>query len=176
MFRRAKRPAIRSWSVITTAAGPHVLFYGHYDVQPVDPLSLWEAPPFEPRIVTRPDGAKVIAARGAADDKGQLMTFVEAARAWKAVTGSLPARVSMLLEGEEESGSANLAPFLEANAGELRADRGAGLRHRHVGRGASGDHHLAARAGRRGSRRHLRRPRSSLRHVRRPGAQPDRTF
>ena len=102
--------------------GPHFLFYGHYDVQPVDPLNLWEAPPFEPRIVTRPDGAKVIAARGSADDKGQLMTFVEAARAWKAVSGSLPARVSMLLEGEEESGSVNLAPFMEKNAGELRAD------------------------------------------------------
>ncbi len=102
--------------------GPHLLFYGHYDVQPVDPLDLWEAPPFEPRVVTQPDGTKVIAARGAADDKGQLMTFIEAARAWKAVTGSLPARVSVLLEGEEESGSTNLAPFLEKNAGELTGD------------------------------------------------------
>ncbi len=103
-------------------SGPHLLFYGHYDVQPVDPLELWHAPPFEPRMVTRPDGVKVIAARGAGDDKGQLMTFVEAARAWKAVTGSLPARISVLLEGEEESGSVNLAPFLRQNATELTAD------------------------------------------------------
>jgi acetylornithine deacetylase/succinyl-diaminopimelate desuccinylase-like protein len=102
--------------------GPHALFYAHYDVQPVDPIELWESPPFEPRIVTQPDGRKWIAARGAADDKGQLMTFLEAARAWKAVTGSLPARVTMLLEGEEESGSVNLKPFLQANAAELRAD------------------------------------------------------
>ena len=101
--------------------GPHLLFYGHYDVQPVDPLDLWEAPPFEPKIVKR-DGVEVIAARGAADDKGQLMTFVEAVRAWKAVTGKLPARISMLLEGEEESGSTNLAPFLAANKLELTAD------------------------------------------------------
>ncbi len=101
--------------------GPHLLFYGHYDVQPVDPLDLWEAPPFEPKIVER-DGVEVIAARGAADDKGQLMTFVEAVRAWKAVTGKLPARVSMLLEGEEESGSTNLASFLAANRQELSAD------------------------------------------------------
>ena len=91
-------------------------------MQPVDPLDLWETPPFEPRIVTQPDGRKWIAARGAADDKGQLMTFLEAARAWKAVTGSLPARVTMLLEGEEESGSVNLKPFLKANAAELKAD------------------------------------------------------
>jgi acetylornithine deacetylase/succinyl-diaminopimelate desuccinylase-like protein len=101
--------------------GPHLLFYGHYDVQPVDPLDLWEAPPFQPKVVTR-DGVKVIAARGSADDKGQVMTFVEACRAWKAVTGKLPARVTMLLEGEEESGSINLAPFLSANTDELKAD------------------------------------------------------
>ncbi len=102
--------------------GPHALFYAHYDVQPVDPISLWETPPFEPRIVTRPDGRKVIAARGASDDKGQMMTFIEAVRAWKAVAGKLPARVSLLLEGEEESGSTNLKPFLEANRDELKSD------------------------------------------------------
>ncbi len=102
--------------------GPRLLFYGHYDVQPVDPIDLWNAPPFEPRIVTQADGVEVIAARGAGDDKGQLMTFVEAVRAWKAVTGGLPARVSILLEGEEESGSINLAPFLRDNAAELAGD------------------------------------------------------
>jgi acetylornithine deacetylase/succinyl-diaminopimelate desuccinylase-like protein len=105
-----------------TATGTSVLFYGHYDIQPVDPLELWDHDPFAPSIETRPDGSKFIVARGAADDKGQLMTFVEACRAWKAVTGKLPIPVTILLEGEEESGGANLPPFLEANADELRAD------------------------------------------------------
>ena len=101
---------------------PHVLFYGHYDVQPVDPLSLWDAPPFEPRIATTPDGRKIIVARGACDDKGQVMTFVEALRAFKAVTGSLPLPVTMLIEGEEECGSAHLFDFVKDNAAELRQD------------------------------------------------------
>ncbi len=101
--------------------GPHVLFYGHYDVQPVDPLSEWASPPFEPRIEER-DGRMVIAARGSADDKGQLMTFVEACRAYKTVNGRLPCRVSVIFEGEEESGSPSIVPFLEAHAGELKAD------------------------------------------------------
>ena len=101
---------------------PHVLFYAHYDVQPVDPLELWTHPPFVPEVITASDGRKQIAARGASDDKGQLMTFLEAARAWQAVAGKLPARVTMLLEGEEESGSTNLRPFLEAHRGELAAD------------------------------------------------------
>jgi acetylornithine deacetylase/succinyl-diaminopimelate desuccinylase-like protein len=101
---------------------PRVLFYGHYDVQPVDPLSLWETSPFEPRIATTPDGRKVIVARGASDDKGQIMTFVEALRAFKAVTGSLPIPVTMLIEGEEECGSEHLFDFVKKNAAELRQD------------------------------------------------------
>jgi acetylornithine deacetylase/succinyl-diaminopimelate desuccinylase-like protein len=105
-----------------SAPGAHVLFYGHYDVQPVDPVSLWHTDPFDPQLVSRPDGEQQIVCRGASDDKGQLMTFVEACRAWKAVAGSLPVRVSLLLEGEEESGGKNLPPFIAANVEELRAD------------------------------------------------------
>src|SRR5262249_61417854 len=82
-------------------SGPHVLFYGHYDVQPVDPLDLWETPPFSPRIATTPDGRKIIVARGACPDKGQLMTFVDACRAFKAVTGSLPLSVTAMLHADE---------------------------------------------------------------------------
>lgn len=100
---------------------PHFLFYGHYDVQPVDPLELWDAPPFEPQLQETPVG-KVIRARGAADDKGQLMTFVEACRAWKKVSGGLPANITVFFEGEEESGSPSLIPFMENNIDLLKAD------------------------------------------------------
>ncbi|WGH78328.1 M20/M25/M40 family metallo-hydrolase [Jannaschia ovalis] len=101
--------------------GRHVLFYGHYDVQPVDPLALWNRDPFDPAIEQTARGP-VIRARGASDDKGQLMTFLEACRAWKAETGALPCRITVLLEGEEESGSPSLVPFLRENADELRAE------------------------------------------------------
>jgi acetylornithine deacetylase/succinyl-diaminopimelate desuccinylase-like protein len=101
---------------------PHILFYGHYDVQPVDPLDLWQADPFAPAVRELEPGREVITGRGSADDKGQLMLFVEACRAWKAVHGGLPARITLLFEGEEESGSPSLKPFLEANAEELTAD------------------------------------------------------
>ena len=107
-----------------SATGPSALFYGHYDVQPVDPLELWETDPFAPALIARADGSKEIRARGASDDKGQVMTFVEACRAWKAVTGALPVPVSILIEGEEESGGKHLPPFMKANADELRADIG----------------------------------------------------
>jgi acetylornithine deacetylase/succinyl-diaminopimelate desuccinylase-like protein len=100
---------------------PHLLYYGHYDVQPADPLELWETPPFEPAIVEGPRGPRVVA-RGAVDDKGQVMTFIEAMRAWKAVHGSLPVRVTVFLEGEEESSSKSLEPFLLAHREELEAD------------------------------------------------------
>ncbi len=101
---------------------PHVLFYGHYDVQPCDPLELWDEPPFEPRIKEMPDGSKQMIGRGTSDDKGQLMTFVEACRAWKSETGGLPVKVTLFFEGEEESGSPSLIPFLEANKDELKSD------------------------------------------------------
>lgn len=101
--------------------GPHILFYGHYDVQPVDPLNLWDRDPFNPAVEETPAG-RVIRGRGASDDKGQLMTFVEACRAWKEVHGSLPCRITFFFEGEEESGSPSLIPFMKENADELTAD------------------------------------------------------
>ncbi|CTQ50947.1 M20/M25/M40 family metallo-hydrolase [Jannaschia donghaensis] len=99
----------------------HVLFYGHYDVQPVDPVALWNRDPFDPAIEQTPRGP-VIRGRGASDDKGQLMTFLEACRHWKDETGDLPCRVTILFEGEEESGSPSLVPFLTANREELTAE------------------------------------------------------
>jgi acetylornithine deacetylase/succinyl-diaminopimelate desuccinylase-like protein len=102
-------------------AGRHLLFYGHYDVQPVDPLSLWHRDPFDPVIEDTPKG-RVIRGRGSSDDKGQLMTFIEACRAWKHVHGHLPGRLTIFLEGEEESGSPSLVPFMRDNAAELTAD------------------------------------------------------
>lgn len=103
------------------AGARHILFYGHYDVQPVDPLELWDRPPFDPEVQETPKG-KVIRARGASDDKGQLMTFIEACRAWKAVHGTLPGKLTIFLEGEEESGSPSLVPFLKAKREELSCD------------------------------------------------------
>ena len=113
---------VAHWTGPVERDAPHVLFYGHYDVQPVDPLNLWERPPFEPALITRADGSKMITGRGSADDKGQYLTFVEACRALVATTGKLPVRVTVFLEGEEESGSPSLTAFLEANKAELSKD------------------------------------------------------
>jgi acetylornithine deacetylase/succinyl-diaminopimelate desuccinylase-like protein len=105
-----------------TPKTPHALFYGHYDVQPPDPLELWHSPPFEPKRVTGKDGVERMFGRGTADDKGQLMTFVNAARSYIRVHGALPIKATFLIEGEEESGSPSLVPFLKANARELMCD------------------------------------------------------
>lgn len=102
------------------SAGPRAptyLVYGHYDVQPPEPLDLWTSPPFEPEIR---DGR--IYARGSVDDKGQLYLHVKALEAHLATTGRLPCNVIVLAEGEEEVGSENLAAFVEANAARLACD------------------------------------------------------
>ena len=102
-------------------AGPHILFYGHYDVQPVDPLSLWHSDPFDPQLVDGPRGKRYVA-RGAVDDKGQTLMFLEALRAWHTAGGGIPARITVLIEGEEEIGSVSLDPFLRDNKAALSAD------------------------------------------------------
>src|SRR5687767_3182924 len=96
---------------------PTILFYGHYDVQPVDPLELWESPPFE---ATVRDGE--IYARGAADDKGQIFMHFKAIEAHLKQNGRLPVNMRIILEGEEEVGSANLDDFIKAHKDELAAD------------------------------------------------------
>ena len=96
---------------------PTVLVYGHYDVQPVDPLDLWVRPPFEPRV----EGGRIFA-RGAADDKGQVHIHLWAARAWLETTGGLPINVRYVFEGEEESGSTHFDGWLVANRHRLAAD------------------------------------------------------
>jgi acetylornithine deacetylase/succinyl-diaminopimelate desuccinylase-like protein len=100
---------------------PHLLYYGHYDVQPAEPLELWHSAPFTPSIVEGANGKRIVA-RGAVDDKGQVSLWLEAFRAWHAVTGGLPARITVVLEGEEEVGSPNLEAFLHAHDADLRAD------------------------------------------------------
>lgn len=96
---------------------PTLLIYGHYDVQPPDPLDEWVSPPFAPQIR---DG--YVYARGASDDKGQFYTYLKAIEAVMAVEGKLPINVKVLVEGEEEIGSPNLGPFLCGNAARLKAD------------------------------------------------------
>jgi len=122
-FEASKRPTPGHPMVVAHGGegAPHLLFYGHYDVQPVDPLELWDNDPFAPAIEDTPKG-KVIRGRGTSDDKGQLMTFIEAMRAWVAEHGALPCRITIFLEGEEESGSPSLVPFMTENAEELKAD------------------------------------------------------
>ena len=98
-------------------SAPTVLVYGHYDVQPAEPLELWTSPAFEPTIR---DGK--LFARGSVDDKGQLFLHVKALEAHLKVRGKLPVNVIVLAEGEEEVGSEHLAPFIEANAKRLAAN------------------------------------------------------
>ena len=96
---------------------PTILFYGHYDVQPVDPVDKWESPPFEATV-----RSGELYARGAADDKGQIFMHFKAIEACIKQSGSLPVNIKLILEGEEEVGSANLNSFLRDHASELSGD------------------------------------------------------
>src|SRR6187401_903860 len=96
---------------------PTILFYGHYDVQPVDPLNLWTTPPFEASVR---DGE--IYARGAADDKGQVFMHIKAVEAHMKKAGGLPLNIRFFIEGEEEVGSVHLDDFVRSHKSDLAAD------------------------------------------------------
>lgn len=113
----AGHPLVYAEDLSAGPDAPTVLVYGHYDVQPPDPLDLWTSPPFEP--VVR-DGK--LYARGSADDKGQVFMHVKAAESFFKTGTPLPVNLKLLIEGEEEVGSSNLAPYVEAHADELACD------------------------------------------------------
>ena len=116
IYETAGHPIL--YAEYTKAAGkPTALIYGHYDVQPVDPLDLWESPPFEPVIK---DG--IVYARGSADDKGQMMVHVHAIETYLKTVGKIPINVKIVFEGEEETASEHLEGFLEGHRDMLRAD------------------------------------------------------
>ncbi len=98
-------------------AAPTILFYGHYDVQPVDPLNLWHSPPFEPQV-----RAGAVYARGAGDDKGQVMLALKAVESMLTAEGALPVNIKFLIEGDEESNGEPLQRFVRENAAQLAAD------------------------------------------------------
>lgn len=102
---------------LESPGAPTVMVYGHYDVQPPDPLDLWTTPPFEPTVR---DG--LLFARGATDDKGQVFTHIKSAEAWLRTVGKLPVNLKYVIEGEEEVGSRNLEDFLTANKDRLSCD------------------------------------------------------
>ncbi len=115
-------PVVRaSHAGVGRPEAPRVLFYGHYDVQPAEPLGPWLAPPFEPTFVEGANGRRIVA-RGAVDDKGQVMTLFEALRAWHAVAGGPPVPIAVVIEGEEEIGSLNFESYLAAHADALACD------------------------------------------------------
>ena len=112
-----KHPCVIGDSGPVAGGGPTVLIYGHYDVQPTGEIDLWTSPPFDPQIR---EGR--IYARGAADDKGQVLAHLLAVEAWTKVSGGLPVRVKFLIEGEEEVGSVNLGPLVRAQRDRLACD------------------------------------------------------
>ncbi len=116
VIKTARHPLVyASW--LHAPGKPTVLCYGHFDVQPPDPLELWESPPFEP---TERNGN--LYARGSADDKGQMYSQIKAIEALHAVNGKLPVNVKFLLEGEEEVGGLSVAEYVEKNPAKLKAD------------------------------------------------------
>jgi acetylornithine deacetylase/succinyl-diaminopimelate desuccinylase-like protein len=104
------------------AGKPSILFYGHYDVQPAEPFELWTSPPFEPEQRKGGRGQEAFFARGAADDKGQVLTFLEASKAWIKTHGELPFNLTVLLEGDEEGDTSHLDRFLAKNPELFEAD------------------------------------------------------
>lgn len=123
LWQTKGHPCVYAQTPDDTASGPTVLFYGHYDVQPPDPIDKWHSPPFEPTILEATEnGGASIYARGASDDKGQVSCFLEALSAWHRVAGKLPCKVKVLIEGEEEMGSVNLPPVIEQHRDRLAAD------------------------------------------------------
>lgn len=100
---------------------PTILVYGHYDVQPPEPLELWKTPPFEPTIRKTAAGTDAMYARGAVDDKGQVLCHLEAITAWQA-HGGVPVNLTVLIEGEEEVGSVHLVDFVRQHKDALKAD------------------------------------------------------
>lgn len=116
IIETARHPLVYAdW--LHAAGKPTVLCYGHYDVQPADPLELWKSPPFEPELR---DGN--IYARGSADDKGQMYTHIKAVEALRDTNGQLPVNVKFLIEGEEEIGGKSIAEYVAKNPAKLKAD------------------------------------------------------
>ena len=117
MRETARHPVVYAENLDAGPDAPTVLVYGHYDVQPPDPLDLWTTGPFDPTVRD-----EKLYARGATDDKGQMFTHIKAAEAHLSVNGSLPVNLKLLIEGEEEIGSPNLAPYVTEHREELAAD------------------------------------------------------
>jgi acetylornithine deacetylase/succinyl-diaminopimelate desuccinylase-like protein len=116
MNETPKHPVVTAHFYVNDSL-PTVLVYGHYDVQPPDPINLWTSPPFEPVIK---DG--LIVARGSSDDKGQIYAHIKGAEALIKTTGTLPVNLKFLIEGEEEISSPNLLPFIESHLDDLKTD------------------------------------------------------